>query len=92
MSHASGHGDKEGTGGEAFVSVEAGGEEGFGARDEARRALASGSGPGTRRAPMPKERRVTPRNGQYIRSKSNVTSETNDSRWLGNDDTDLLQF
>ncbi len=51
MRHASGHGDEEGTGGKAFVSVRAGGEEGFGdeacvgARDEARRASASGSGP-----------------------------------------------
>ncbi len=46
------------TGGEVFVSFGAGGEEGFGdescvgARDEARRTSTSGSGPGTRRAPM----------------------------------------
>ncbi len=52
------HMDKEGTGGKAFVSVGAGGKEGFGdeacvgARDKARCASASGSGTGTRRASM----------------------------------------
>ena len=58
MRRALGHGDNEGTRGKAFVSVGAGGEEGFGDeacvgdRDKARRAPASDSGPGTRRLPM----------------------------------------
>ncbi len=36
-------------------------------------------------------KRVAPRNRQYLRIKSDMTSKADDSRWLDDDDPDLFQ-